>query len=114
MPTIRILSTALLLALCLATPSYASDDLPDVTEAFRYVVTDTGDALEIDWSIAECCYLYRNKLEFESGVKDPRKQQETLFPYEHLDMSIDHLLVSLDGVKLDAENWIQAQHEPDA
>jgi hypothetical protein len=49
------------------------------------------------------------KLEFENDKKDPRTQKDTLFPYEHVDMSIDHFLISLDGVKLDAENWMQAQ-----
>ena len=31
-------------------------------EAFRYAVTDTGSALEIDWAVAEGYYLYRDKL----------------------------------------------------
>ena len=67
MTIIRDVLAVLLLALCLATPAFAADDLPDVTEAFQYVVNDTGEALEIDWAIADCCYLYRHKLEFESG-----------------------------------------------
>ncbi|MDH3490543.1 MAG: protein-disulfide reductase DsbD [Gammaproteobacteria bacterium] len=58
---------ALLLAFCLATPAFADEAPPRVTEAFQYVVTDTGQALEIDWAIDECCYLYRDKLSFESG-----------------------------------------------
>ena len=58
---------AALLAFCLAIPVLADDAPPRVTEAFRYVVTDTGNALEIDWAIDECCYLYRDKLAFESG-----------------------------------------------
>jgi thiol:disulfide interchange protein DsbD len=40
-------------------------------EAYRYVVSDTGDALEIDWAIEDGYYLYRNELGFEtttSGV----------------------------------------------
>ena len=58
---------ALLLAFCLAIPVFADEAPPKVTEAFQYVVTDTGDALEVDWAIDDCCYLYRNKLTFESG-----------------------------------------------
>ena len=58
---------ALLLALCLAAPAVADEAPPRVTEAFQYVVTDTGTALEIDWAIDECCYLYRDKLTFGSG-----------------------------------------------
>ncbi|MGB5333672.1 MAG: protein-disulfide reductase DsbD [Woeseiaceae bacterium] len=61
------LSPTLLLAFCLATPAFADQAPPKVTEAFQYVVSDTGDALEIDWAIDECCYLYRDKLTFESG-----------------------------------------------
>ncbi|HET6629300.1 MAG TPA: protein-disulfide reductase DsbD [Woeseiaceae bacterium] len=35
-------------------------------EAFRYAVTDTGSALEIDWVVADGYYLYRQKLGFAS------------------------------------------------
>ena len=61
------LFSTLLLACCLATPAFADQAPPKVTEAFQYVVSDTGEALEIDWAIDECCYLYRDKLTFESG-----------------------------------------------
>ena len=56
-----------MLSLGMATPVFADEPPPRVTEAFQYVVTDTGNALEIDWAIDECCYLYRDKLAFESG-----------------------------------------------
>ena len=46
MTAIRNLLIASLLAICVASPTNASDP-PDVTEAFQYVVNDTGDALEI-------------------------------------------------------------------
>ncbi|MCP4300471.1 MAG: protein-disulfide reductase DsbD [Gammaproteobacteria bacterium] len=58
---------SLLLIACGVVPAFADEAPPTVTEAFQYVVTDTGDALEVDWAIADCCYLYRNKLEFQSG-----------------------------------------------
>jgi thiol:disulfide interchange protein DsbD len=63
----RNVLASLLLIACVATPASAYEEPPSVTEAFQYVVSDTGDALEVDWAIADCCYLYRNKLEFQSG-----------------------------------------------
>jgi thiol:disulfide interchange protein DsbD len=63
----RNLLASLLLIACVAIPASAYEEPPSVTEAFQYVVSDTGDALEVDWAIADCCYLYRNKLEFQSG-----------------------------------------------
>jgi thiol:disulfide interchange protein len=30
--------------------------------------SDTGDALEIDWAIADGYYMYRNKLDFASDT----------------------------------------------
>lgn len=57
---------AILLALALSPAANAADEPLRVDEAFQYVVADTGDAIEIDWAIADCCYLYRAKLGFES------------------------------------------------
>ena len=56
------------LALAPGTPADASDELLPATEAYKYVVTDTGDAFEIDWAIYKHAYLYKNKLSFESGT----------------------------------------------
>ena len=58
----------LLLALLVASPTLAQgDDEPlRPEEAYRYVVTDTGDALEIDWAIEDDYYLYRDELKFET------------------------------------------------
>jgi len=56
------------LALAPGTPADASDELLPATEAYQYVVTDTGDAFEIDWAIYKHAYLYKNKLSFESGT----------------------------------------------
>jgi thiol:disulfide interchange protein DsbD len=36
--------------------------------AYRYAVTDTGDALEIDWVVEDGYYLYRNKMSYESNT----------------------------------------------
>ena len=58
---------ALLLAFSLSAPATAADELLPVTEAFKYVVSDTGDAFEIDWAIYKHAYLYKSRLSFESG-----------------------------------------------
>jgi thiol:disulfide interchange protein DsbD len=55
------------LAFSLSTPVSAADELLPVTEAFKYVVSDTGKAFEIDWAIYEHAYLYKSRLSFESG-----------------------------------------------
>jgi thiol:disulfide interchange protein DsbD len=57
-----------LTALALVGPAAAEDELLPVTEAFRYVVADTGDAFEVDWAIYKHAYLYKSKLAFESGT----------------------------------------------
>ena len=67
MTMIRNVFVSLLLSLCLVATAPAEEALIPVTEAYQYVVSDTGDALEIDWVIEDCCYLYRDKLSFESG-----------------------------------------------
>ena len=67
MTMIRNVFVSLLLALCLVATAPAEEALIPVTEAYQYVVSDTGDALEIDWVIEDCCYLYKDKLTFESG-----------------------------------------------
>ncbi|HEX7718700.1 MAG TPA: protein-disulfide reductase DsbD domain-containing protein, partial [Woeseiaceae bacterium] len=69
----RLLSIrhCLLLALFLLSAAPALPQQADILraeEAFRYVVADTGDALEIDWAIADGYYLYRNKLDFASDT----------------------------------------------
>ena len=65
---IRILQALAILSLALVGSAQAKDELLPVEEAFRYVVTDTGEAFEIDWSIYEHAYLYKGKLAFESGT----------------------------------------------
>ena len=65
---IRILKTVFALSLALAGAAVAQDELLPVEEAFTYVVTDTGEAFEIDWAIYEHAYLYKSRLGFESGT----------------------------------------------
>jgi thiol:disulfide interchange protein DsbD len=62
--TLKLL-LALALASSLGTPAIAQDELLPATEAYKYVVSDTGDAFEIDWAIYKHAYLYKNKLPHE-------------------------------------------------
>ena len=59
------------LAILFLTPlSAAADDLPAAPQdVFRYVVSDAGDALEIDWAVEDGAYMYRD--EFKFSVSDP-------------------------------------------
>ena len=62
-------SLLLLTTLATSNPAIAQDDEPlRPEEAYRYVVIDTGDAIEVDWAIEDGYYLYRNKLGFESNT----------------------------------------------
>jgi thiol:disulfide interchange protein DsbD len=65
---IRIFQTLTALCLLFAGTAAAQDELLPVDEAFKYVVTDTGEAFEIDWAIYEHAYLYKSRLGFESGT----------------------------------------------
>ena len=66
---IHIRSLLLLSLLAMASNAVAQDDKPQRPEdVYRYVATDTGDAIEIDWAIEDGYYLYRNKLGFESAT----------------------------------------------
>jgi thiol:disulfide interchange protein DsbD len=65
-----IASLLLLTTLAVASSAAAQDEEPlRPEEAYRYVVIDTGDAIEVDWAIEEGYYLYRNKLGFESSTQ---------------------------------------------
>jgi len=67
---IQIRSLLLLSLLTMASTAFAQDDKPQRPEnVYRYVATDTGDAIEIDWAIEDGYYLYRNKLGFESATE---------------------------------------------
>ena len=59
----------LLTTLAAALPAYALDEEPLRPEdAYRYVVADTGEAIEVDWAIEDGYYLYRAKLGFDSAT----------------------------------------------
>jgi len=65
----RIASLMALAAIALVSlPATAQDeDILHPEEAYRYAVSDTGSALEIDWAIEDGYYLYRKKLSFQSN-----------------------------------------------
>ncbi len=46
----------------------SQEDILRPEAAYRYAVTDTGDALEIDWAIEDGYYLYRQKMSYESNT----------------------------------------------
>lgn len=63
----HLILVLLIAALTTATPVRAANGEPlPPREAYRYAVSDVGDALEIDWSIEDGYYLYKNKLGFAS------------------------------------------------
>ena len=62
----KIFKALTILAIALITPAQAADELLPVDEAFKYVVSDTGEAFEIDWAIYKHAYLYKSKLGFET------------------------------------------------
>jgi thioredoxin:protein disulfide reductase len=69
----RIAKTLFCLLPALAWPLQAltGQDQPLRPEqAYRYVASDSGDAIEIDWAIEDGYYLYRNKLAFESATAE--------------------------------------------
>lgn len=57
---------ALLPAVAAQGRAAAAGDILPPEEAFRYAVTDTGSALEIDWAVEDGYYLYRDQLGFGS------------------------------------------------
>jgi thiol:disulfide interchange protein DsbD len=69
---VNLIPSLLLLAtLAVAGSAVAQDEEPKrPEEVYRYVVTDTGDAIEVDWAIEDGYYLYRNKLGFESNTQE--------------------------------------------
>ena len=66
----RILTLLSLLMLWPAAPAHAlgDEDILRPEAAYRYAVTDTGAALEIDWAIEDGYYLYREKMSYESNT----------------------------------------------
>jgi thiol:disulfide interchange protein DsbD len=62
-------SLLLFVALAATTMAHAQDEEPLRPEdAYRFVASDTGDAIEVDWAIKDGYYLYRAKIGFESNT----------------------------------------------
>ncbi|MDX1481950.1 MAG: protein-disulfide reductase DsbD [Woeseiaceae bacterium] len=80
LPALAILAGAVALA------QETGDEAPLRPEdAFRYAVTDTGDAFEVDWAIEDGYYLYRDKLAFDSptpGIVLGKPRLPAGLPYE--------------------------------
>jgi thiol:disulfide interchange protein DsbD len=58
-----------LATLALATVTFAADDYPaPPRDVFHYVISDSGEALEIDWAVEDGAYMYRD--EFKFAVED--------------------------------------------
>ncbi len=64
----RLLIAALLASLLWIASAAATEEPLPPEEAFLYAITDTGDALEIDFAIEDNYYLYRDVLEIESAT----------------------------------------------
>ena len=62
----------------------SQEDILRPEAAYRYAVTDTGDALEIDWAIEDGYYLYRQKMSYES------KSPNIVFGAAELPQGEDH------------------------
>ncbi len=57
--------TAAVVFLLLASTLQAAGERPlPPQEVFRYVISDTGDTLEIDWAVADGAYMYRDEFRF--------------------------------------------------
>lgn len=60
----------LILLLLVLPAAEARDEEPlRPQEAYQYAVSDTGDALEVDWAIEDGYYLYRKELKFETTTE---------------------------------------------
>ena len=56
-------------AIGISVPAFARDEEPlRAEDAYKYVVFDAGDMLEIDWAVEDGYYLYKEKFGFESDT----------------------------------------------
>ncbi len=63
------LAAWLLIAAAFVTPAQAQQSPPPPPEdVFRYVIFDAGDALEIDWAVADGAYMYRDAFSFATDA----------------------------------------------
>ena len=65
---LTVLGSLFLLLPAVAVFALGEEDILRPEAAYRYAVTDTGDALEIDWAIEDGYYLYRQKMSYASNT----------------------------------------------
>jgi len=63
-----VLGSLFLLLPAISVFALGEEDILRPEAAYRYAVTDTGDALEIDWAIEDGYYLYRQKMSYASST----------------------------------------------
>ena len=65
---LTVLGSLFLLLPTISVFALGEEDILRPEAAYRYAVTDTGDALEIDWAIEDGYYLYRQKMSYASST----------------------------------------------
>ncbi len=65
---LTVLGSLFLLLPAISVFALGEEDLLRPEAAYRYAVTDTGDALEIDWAIEDGYYLYRQKMSYATST----------------------------------------------
>ena len=65
---LTVLGSLFLLLPAISVFALGEEDILRPEAAYRYAVTDTGDALEIDWAIEDGYYLYRQKMSYASST----------------------------------------------
>ena len=65
---LTVLGSLFLLLPAISVFALGEEDILRPEAAYRYAVTDTGDALEIDWAVEDGYYLYRQKMSYASNT----------------------------------------------
>jgi thioredoxin:protein disulfide reductase len=65
---LTVIGSLFLLLPAISVFALSEEDILRPEAAYRYAVTDTGDALEIDWAIEDGYYLYRQKMSYASST----------------------------------------------
>ena len=65
---LTVLGSLFLLLPAMSVFALGEEDVLRPEAAYRYAVTDTGDAFEIDWAIEDGYYLYRQKMSYASST----------------------------------------------
>jgi len=65
---LTVLGSLFLLLPAISAFALGEEDILRPEAAYRYAVTDTGDALEIDWAVEDGYYLYRQKMSYATST----------------------------------------------